>query len=583
MAMATRVLVDLNVEVPMRDGVILRANVYRPDTPEPVPVVLSRLPYDKDLPVWQTMTDAVRLAEAGFAVINQDTRGRFQSDGEFYPFVNEGRDGYDTVEWAAAQPWSSGAVGMTGGSYFGTTQWLAAVEQPSHLRALFPTITTSEYYESWTYQGGAFQLGFILVWTLTFLASENARRLGATPDDGMRAMVRLLDAVDHLDEHYRYLPLAELPVLKESKAGEFYFDWLAHASDDEYWQAIAINRRYGQIQVPAYNVGGWYDLFLHGTLENYVRMRQEGGSPAARNGQRLLVGPWGHGAPTGTFPEHGFGIFASQDAADLNAEQIRFFDYHLRGNAAALDTRSPVRIFVMGENRWRNEREWPLARARATSWYLHSSGDAGEAGGTLTPEPPGNEPTDVYLYDPRNPAPTVGGPTFLPGVLIGANAGPRDQRPVEARPDVLVYTSAALERPVEVTGPLSVTLYAATSAPDTDFVARLIDVFPDGAARLLAEGIIRARFREGYARPKPIEPNRVYAYEINLVATSNLFQTGHRIRVDITSSSFPRFDRNPNTGHPLGVDGPDDLRPSLQTIFHDGDRASHIVLPIVER
>jgi putative CocE/NonD family hydrolase len=581
--MAKRLLVERNVAVPMRDGVILWANVYRPDTPEPVPVVLSRLPYNKDLPGWQVMTDAVRLAEAGFAVVNQDTRGRFQSDGEFYPFVNEGRDGYDTVEWAAAQPWSSGAVGMTGGSYFGATQWLAAVERPPHLRALFPTITTSEYYESWTYQGGAFQLGFTLLWTLTSLAAENARRLGATPDDGMRAMVRLLAASDHLDKHYRYLPLADLPVLKESKAAQFYFDWLAHAGDDEYWQAIAINRRYGQIQVPAYNVGGWYDLFLHGTLENYVRLRREGGSPAAREGQRLLIGPWGHGASTGAFPEHSFGIFASQDAADLNALQIRFFDHHLREPNAELAAEPPVRIFVMGENRWRDEADWPLARARATPWYLHSQGNAGSAGGTLSPEPPSSEPVDVYLYDPRDPAPTVGGPTFLPGLFIGANAGPRDQRAVEARPDVLTYTSAPLERSIEVTGPLSVTLYAATSAPDTDFVARLIDVFPDGAARLLAEGIIRARFREGYSQPSPIEPNRVYAYAINLVATSNLFQAGHRIRVDVTSSSFPRFDRNPNTGHPLGVDGLDDLRPALQTIFHDGERASHIVLPVVQR
>jgi putative CocE/NonD family hydrolase len=255
----------------------------------------------------------------------------------------------------------------------------------------------------------------------------------------------------------------------------------------------------------------------------------------------------------------------------------------LRGNRAALAGQSPVRIFVMGENRWRDEEDWPLARARATPWHLHSHGDAGSTGGTLSPTPPTGEPVDVYLYDPRDPAPTVGGPTFFPGLFIGANEGPRDQRAVETRPDVLVYTSAPLEQPVEVTGPLSVTLYAATSAPDTDFVARLIDVYPDGAARLLAEGILRARYRDGYTRPSPIEPNRVHTYTINLVATSNLFGAGHRIRVDVTSSSFPRFDRNPNTGHALGVDGPDDLRPALQTIFHDAERASHVVLPFVPR
>jgi putative CocE/NonD family hydrolase len=579
---ATRILVERNVDIPMWDGVILRANVYRLDTAEPHPVILCRLPYNKDAPDWVSYTDGIRLAEAGFVVIFQDTRGRFASDGDFYPFVHEGRDGYDTVEWAAAQPWSSGAVGMTGASYFGATQWLAALERPPHLRALFPMITTSEYYESWTYQGGAFQLGFNLMWTLQHLAPENARRVGPDPAAGTRAMRRLLSSSDRLDELYRFLPLADLPALRESDAGRFYFDWLAHASDDEYWQAIAINRRYSQIEVPAFNLGGWYDLFLHGTIENYGRMRVEGGSPAARQGQRLLIGPWAHGDLTGSFPEYDFGVFSGWAAADFTGLQQTFFDHHLRGNASAADE-APVRLFVMGENRWRDEADWPLARAHMTPWYLHSAGRAGSAGGELSPVPPSAEPVDTYVYDPRDPAPTVGGSTFLPGIFVGANSGPRDQRPVEARPDVLVYTSAPLAEPIEVTGPLQVTLYAATSAPDTDFVARLIDVHPDGAARLLAEGIIRARYREGYARPHPIEPGRVYDYQINLVATSNLFQVGHRIRVDVTSSSFPRFDRNPNTGRPLGVDGPDDIRAARQTILHDGTNPSHILLPMVPR
>ena len=579
--MPNRMIVERDVPMTTRDGVVLRANVYRPDGPERVPVILLRLPYGKNLPRWGEFGDPLRLVDAGFAVVFQDTRGRFASDGAFSPFVHEGRDGYDAVEWAAAQPWSTGAVGMAGGSYFGATQWLAAREQPPHLRAIFPVITTSEYYESWTYQGGAFQLGFALLWTMTSLAPEKARHLAERGRVDPGEMQRILTEADQMDDLYRYLPLSKLPALRESPAGDFYFDWIAHETNDASWQAVAINRNYGKIQVPAYNVGGWYDLFIHGTLENYVRMRNEGGSAAARDGQRLLVGPWAHGDLTGAFPEYSFGIFASQDAADLTGAQIRFFGHHLKGENTGLDDEPPVRLFVMGINRWRDEAEWPLARARSELWYLHSDGGAARAGGILSPVPPSDEAADLFIYDPRDPTPTVGGPTFLPGLFLGANSGPRDQRAVEARPDVLVYTSAPLDQPVEVTGPLTMTLYAATSAPDTDFVARLVDVFPDGAARLLAEGILRARYRESYEHPRPVTPSEVSAFRINLVATSNVFLPGHRIRVDVTSSSFPRFDRNPNTGHPLGTDGPNDLVPAIQTIFHDASHPSHIELPIV--
>ena len=586
--MTQRFLVDRNVTIPMRDGTLLRADVYRPalSTETPVPAILVRLPYDKDSLLNHTFAiHPIRAAEAGYAVVYQDTRGRFKSDGDFYPFIHEGCDGYDTIEWVAAQPWCSGAVGMTGASYFGATQWLAAAEQPPHLKAICPIVTTSEYYEGWTYQGGAFQLGFALLWTLNNLAPENARRLTGTEE-----MTRLLLATDQIDEHYQHMSLVDLPVLRESGAADFYADWVAHAAKDEYWQSTAINRRYQQITVPAFNIGGWYDLFLHGTLENFVGMGQQGGSEAARSGQRLLVGPWAHAAFSGQYSDFYFGVAAAADVVDLTAAQLAFFAQHLKGEQTGFDEQSPVprdaepvRIFVMGENRWRDEQEWPLARAQATAWYLHSDEAAASAGGGLSPARPGDEAADFYLYDPRQPAPTIGGPTFLPGLLLGANAGPRDQRPAEARPDVLTYTSAPLEQPVEVTGPLTVTLYAATSAPDTDFVARLCDVHPGerGASRILAEGILRARFREGCDEPRPLEPGRVYEYKINLVATSNVFLPGHRIRVDVTSSSFPRFDPNPNTGNPLGQDGPRDVRPALQTIFHDSQHPSHILLPII--
>jgi len=580
--MSNRILVERNVAMPMRDGTVLKGDIYRPDTDQPVPAILNRLPYNKDLLAMQELSiETIRAAEAGYAVVFQDTRGRFQSEGEFRPFVHESQDGYDTVEWVAAQPWCSGAVGMTGASYFGATQWLAALAQPPHLKAIFPVITTSEYYESWTYQGGAFQLGFVLFWTQLFLAPDTAMRQAG---GDMQAMLPLLAATNVMDELYAHLPLTTVQPLQGSGAAAYYFDdWLGHPTDDDYWQAIAINRRYGQVQVPAFNVGGWYDLFIHGTLENYVRMQTEGGTEAARAGGRLLVGPWAHGAASGTYPELSFGFFADAAVVDLTATELRYFDYHLKGEANGFDQEAPVRIFVMGENVWRDEEAWPLARTEYTPWYLHSHGKAGDTGGTLSPQSPGQEPVDHYLYDPRHPCPTLGGPTFLPGLLIGANAGPRDQRPAEARPDVLVYTSEPLSQPLEVTGPLEVVLYAATSAPDTDFVARLCDVYPDGSSRILAEGILRARFREGTDQPRPVEPGRVYAYKINLVATSNLFQVGHCLRLDIASSSFPRFDRNPNTGNPLGQDGPADLQPALQTILHNSEYPSHIRLSVIPR
>jgi len=579
--MSTRVLVDKNVPIPMRDGTVLKADIARPDADEPVPAILARSPYSKDFHVstnaWMPFVNA---ATAGYAVVFQDVRGRFESEGDFYPYVHEGPDGYDTVEWLAAQPWCNARVGMAGGSYLGLAQWLAAVESPAHLGALCPLIAPSEGYEGYAYQGGAFQLGLNPFWAL-MVSPATAMRLAQQGRADPEEAQRLLRAFEEVDDLYWRLPLTSLSELGESPATSFYFEEISHERDDAFWARTAINRRYSRVLAPALNVSGWYDGFLHGTLENYTRMREEGGSEVARKGQLLLVGPWPHaGELHGDFPEYRFGPSCVVDLAGL---QLRFFDRHLKGIDNGLDEEKPVRVYIMGENVWRDEEEWPLARTCYTLWYLHSAGDARGAGGTLSPEAPGAEAADVYLYDPRDPCPIVGGPTLLPGFGVRANSGPRDQRQVETRPDVLVYTSQVLTEPVEVTGPLSCTLYAATSAPDTDWVVRLCDVHPDGASRILAEGILRARYREGTDRPRPIEPERVYPYKVNLVATSNVFLPGHRIRVDVTSSSFPRFDRNPNTGHPLGVDGPEDLRPALQTVFHDGERPSHIVLPVIPR
>jgi len=540
----------------MRDGTVLLADVYLPDGPErPLPAIVNRTPYERrrSATVAAAM-DPERATEAGFVFVCQDVRGRGASEGQFATFLHDGDDTYDTVEWVAAQPWCNGAVGMSGRSYGGATQWLGAVRTPPHLKAMFPVVIGSNYYDSWIYQGGAFQLGFNLFWT---------RLMGEAR------------ASHNLDALYRHLPLPTVPMEEGSVGSRIYQTWLAHPTFDDYWKDLAVNRRYGRVTVPAYNVGGWYDLFLRGTLENFVRMQGEGGSPAARAGQRLLIGPWAHGSTYGPYPDHSFAEFEGLDAVDLDDVQVRFFGRHLRGDDNGFDDEPPVRLFVMGENRWRDEDSWPLSSAVPTPWYLR-------AGGVLSAEPPpAGEPPDTYVYDPGDPAPTLGGPTSLPAGMMKTNSGPRDQRKLESRDDVLVYSSEPLTRPLEVTGPLTVVLHAATSAVDTDFVAKLTDVDADGVSMILAEGILRTRFRGGFEAEELMTPDRPEVLEIDLVATSNVFKAGHRVRVIVTSSSFPRFDRNANSGKAFGTDGPDDLRPARQTVFHDAARPSHVVLPIV--
>jgi putative CocE/NonD family hydrolase len=531
------ILEERRVGARMRDGVTLYATVYRPSDGSPVPAILSRTCYQAHRGVTaNAAVDPEKAVPAGYALVVQDVRGTGRSEGEFDPFVSEAADGFDSIAWVAEQEWCDGSVFLSGRSYVGATQWLAAAQQPPALRAIAPVITGSNYFHGWVYQGGAFQLGFNLFW------------------------INLMNGLKRQESSFTiqalHLPISEPPLIDEGEAGRFYKRWLEHSTDDDYWRGLSINRRYEQVTVPALNVGGWYDVFLGGTLENFRGA-----------GSRLIVGPWVHGNAWNTWPTESFPAFDGKDAVDLDAEQLAFF--------ADPDAGPRVRIFVMGTNVWRDEENWPLARAVDTPWFLH-------AGGSLSTDAPGDEAPDAFVYDPAEPAPTLGGPTSLPGRLLSTNSGPADQRLAEARDDVLVYSSEPLDRDYEVTGPLTAVLYAATDAPDTDFVVKLTDVDRDGFSRILAEGIIRARFRNGYDAEELIEPGAVLEYRIDLMATSNTFLAGHRIRVDVTSSSFPRFDRNPNTGRPLGVDGPEDLVVAHQTIFHDTARPSHIVLPVVD-
>jgi putative CocE/NonD family hydrolase len=574
-------LVQKNLQVPMRDGVNLATDVYRPAAEGRYPTIVSRLPYDKELPIVNFSFDTMRAARAGYAVVVQDTRGRYQSDGVFTAFADEAEDGADTIAWAAAQPWSTGEVGMVGGSYFGATQWLAASQAPPALRAIAPFVTTDQYYESWAYQGGAFQLGFNLHWSLLSLGlGELLRQVGAGQAKPER-FAELVEAIDDNDALYRRLPLTDMPEL--AGLADYYQDWLAHPSYDGYWKATAPRESWDRITVPALNMGGWYDLFLKGTIANYLGMKENGGSEQARELQRLVIGPWAHGPMSGWYPQRGFGLLSGTDAHDITGLQLRWFDQLLRGEDRGLEADKPVQIFVMGADEWRDEDDWPLPGTEYVDWFLTSDGRANTAAGDgrLSADGPVESPDDVYLYDPRDPVPTVGGATFLPGLFAGVNAGPRDQREVERRADVLSYTSVPLPEPLTVIGPVELVLHASSSALDTDFTAKLVDVAPDGSAVNLADGILRARYRDSLSEPAPLEPGHVYELRIDLVATANVFAAGHRIRLDVSSSNFPRFDRNTNTGGTIASEAIDDLVQAVNRVHHTPAYPSRLVLPVI--
>ena len=577
------ILIEKNVMVPMRDGVKLATDVYRPAEGGPVPVLLARLPYNKDLPsMMQRVIDAPRAVQAGYAVIIQDCRGRFGSEGEFTPIFNEANDGVDTVTWVTQQPWSTGQIGTVGRSYHGFTQWLLAKEHPVALRAIAPVFATSDYYQTpLHYQGGVFSLGTTIFWSVTMALEELPRQLRQGKAN-REQMGTLMHMISNLPSQFEHLPLVDMPLLRDF--APYYFDWLGHPNYDNYWRSIAHKEYYEQMTVPALNIGGWYDVLLGGTLESYTGMKQHGGSAVARQHQRLLIGPWSHGAMTGIFPERDYGLLASEDAVDLVGTQLRWYNHWLKGEDNGVEQDKPVKLFVMGLDQWREEDDWPLPDTQFRPYYLHSAGHANTAtgDGTLLTEAPADEAEDGYLYDPRHPVPTVGG-AILMSVALGIDQGPRDQRSVEAREDVLCYTTPTLEQAVEVTGPIELVLYVSSSARDTDVVGKLVDVYPDGRAELLTDGILRARYRESFSEPKLMEPEQVYELHLDLWATSNVFKVGHRIRLEVTSSNFPRFDRNTNTGGTIATETEKDFVQALNRIYHDSAYPSHLILPIIER
>lgn len=536
--------------VAMRDGVKLAANIWRPKAEGRYPAILMRSPYGKMDEKWE---EAKHYTEAGYVMVVQDCRGRGKSEGVWDPFRYDVEDGFDTQEWVGQQSWCNGDIGTGGGSYVGWTQWATAANSSRYLKAMVPAVPFDNAYDI-AYTGGAFQLALLMGWGV--------------------AVGGVAVSPEKVSEVFRYLPLSTFSK-QFDKPVPYLGDWVAHPTYDDYWRKRSIQNRYADVTVPILNIGGWYDIFSKATLEMSAKVRASSRDREVRRNQFVVMGPWAHGVGGRKTGDLDFGEGAK---FSVSLWQFKWFEYWLKGRETGVQDWPPYYLFVMGENRWRGENEWPLKRTQYTSYYLHSGGQANSLNGdgSLETTAPRDEKPDEFTYDGKNPVPTTGGNN-----LIGAPAGPFDQTTVEQRNDVLVYSTAPLEQDVEVTGQVKLILHAASSARDTDFTAKLVDVHPDGKAYNLCDGIIRARYRNGMEQPALLTPGEAERFEIDLWVTSNLFRRGHRIRLEVSSSNFPRFDRNPNSGKPFGTDT--ELLSAKQTIFHDPEYPSHLVLPIIPR
>jgi uncharacterized protein len=563
-----QVTVQRNVPCRMRDGVTLYADVYRPRGEGPFPVILMRLPYDKTQAENISYSHPSWYAQHGYLVVVQDVRGYWSSEGEFTPFLNEAEDGYDTIEWAARLPGANGRVGMYGFSYAGATQLMPATLRPPSLVTVCPALTASQYYEGWTYNQGALALAFTMSWAVN-LAGMEARR--ANDDE---AIANLQVAYANSAGWNWYLPLAEFPPLT-GKYGSYFRDWLAHPTYDDYWRRWSIDEDYSRLTVPALHIAGWYDIFLTGSVKNFTGMRKDGGTDAARAGQKLVIGPWTHmpWAPASLTSE---GV----EPGVVDDLQLRWFDQILKGEeTGVLD--APVSLFVMGAETWRDYADWPPPGSEPIRWFLHSKGRANSrfGDGALSLDAPGDEPPDLFTADPLTPSVSIGGHSCCLNFV--APMGPADQRPVEEFNSVLVYTSEAVAEPMELIGDVTVTLYAATSARDTDWTARFCEVHPDGRSINVQEGIVRARYRESLSQPSLLEPDRIYRYDIPLGPVAVRIAAGNRLRVTISSSDFPQWDRNLNTGGDPFHEPPSAATVATQTVLHNAEHASHLMVNVM--
>ena len=539
--------VQYHVPVEMRDGIRLATDIYLPEKEGTFPTLLVR-------DIYTNGSAGVRQQYAKFATSNgyafvfQSARGRYDSEGRWYPYFQEINDGDDTLTWIAEQPWSDGQVGMFGSSYLASVQWLAALNRNPALVAIAPAVSPGNYYRDVAYPGGAFSLLSRARWGIGLVGSRT----------NMAFSVDWINGIDHL-------PLDTLAQSVGFNVRHFQ-DWLDHPSYDAYWTPLNLEARAAEMSVPALNIGGWYDVFLRSTIGSYTTMTREAASEAARNGQRMIIGPWPHGwNQAQTVGDMDFGPSAIIKVDELLLE---WFDHWMKDGPAPVG--KPIRIFVMGENTWREEAEWPLARTRYTDYYL-------TADGKLTISPP-TEPRGQlrYEYDPADPVPTLGGNIMEPTLR-----GPYDQAPLDERTDVLRFLTDPVETATEMTGPVTAEIYAESNAVDTDFMAKLVVVKPNGPAVNLVDGVIRARYRNGFETEELLEPGTVYKFTLDMWATSYLLQPGDRLRVDITSSNYPRLARNLNTGAPFAKST--DMKVAQQTLHLSRRYPSKIVLPIIPR
>jgi len=546
------ITVERDVMIPMRDGVRLAANVHRPDAEGPFPTILIRLPYGKDEYYCYMPAYGRYWARKGYACVTQDVRGKWGSEGEWTPYLHEIDDGYDTIEWISQQPWCDGNVGMMGESYYSYTTWCAVLSGHPALKAMAPSTMSMDRFRG-IYNDGALCLQTTPTWGITMNAQRYRNSFRLDP---------------------WHLPLISL----DEDAGlpcDYYKDWIRHPTRDAFWTPRDLCNRYDEVRIPALHIGGWYDIYVWATVDDWRGVKENSGDAAAREQQWLMIGPWDHEWTSNHTGRVGRVQVGRENGVVANETIQRFFDHWLMGIDNGFADSPRVRYFTMGANEWRTADTWPPPGVEQRVLYLHSRSGAErlDGDGELSDEEPGQEPSDRYDYDPDDPVAVT-----LDMSMYSMIEGLGDRREAERRADVLLYTTGVLEEDLEVTGPISLVLHAASSARDTDFTATLVDVFPDGYAHLVQEGIMRASYRSGDGTREPIEPGKVYAYTIDLNQTSHVFEKGHRLRLEVSSSNFNRYDRNLNVWGTYGT-GTERVV-AQQTIYHDAERPSHLVIPL---
>lgn len=539
-------------KVPMRDGIELSADIYMPEETGSFPAVVIRTPYGKSSETHHNT--GTFFAENGYVVMVMDVRGRGDSDGEFNPYRNEGLDGYDSIEWIAAQNYCSGYVGTLGGSYLGMIQWLTALEKPPSLKTMVPIVTPSDPFVEWpTGVPGPHSI----CWT--YMTSGRVQQN--------------TDLVNW-EEVYETLPLIDMDI----KAGRYSDRWreeVSHNYLDDWWKSLCYQDKLDCIDLPVLHISGWYDDEQIGTPLNFYGMTHTSKDKKSQTEQKLLMGPWAHQVNAST--SVGGIDFGEASLIDMNSYQLKWFDRWLKGYDNGVDKEAQVDIFVMGDNKWREESEWPLKRTKWTKFYLNSGGRANSrfGDGSLQQHISEKNVSDHYKYDPSNPVP------FITELLSHQIGGPDDYSSIERRDDVLVYSTGQLESDVEVTGPITAEIYASTDREDTDFMVKLLDVHPNGYVQRLTDGMVRGRFRNGMEAPELLKPDEIYKFDIDCWNTSHVFKKGHQIRIEVSSSAFPKYDRQLNTGDILGVTS--DMVTASQTIYHDQSHPSNIILPVIPR